>query len=162
MPYQSTKTFGHNLGLSCCFRQWRADSHCSFLHGYAVEVKLVFEAPELDHRNWVIDFGSLKLVKKYLEDMFDHKTLVAQDDPEHSTFLELHEKKIIDMVTVPAIGCEKFSQYIYEHVDSWLVSTGESTRVKLVSCEVREHGANSAVYTGSSVVVTPTSTTSSL
>ncbi|SVB70610.1 uncharacterized protein METZ01_LOCUS223464, partial [marine metagenome] len=27
--YQSTKTYGNEVGLSCCFRQWRADSHCN-------------------------------------------------------------------------------------------------------------------------------------
>ena len=57
MPYQSTKQFGQDLGLSCCFRQWRAESHCNQLHGYAIAIRLVFEAEELDVRRWVVDFG---------------------------------------------------------------------------------------------------------
>lgn len=31
--YQSTKTYGHDRGFSCAFRQWRADSHCRLIHG---------------------------------------------------------------------------------------------------------------------------------
>ena len=35
--WRSTKTYGHEEGLSCCFRQWRAThSHCRLLHGYAL------------------------------------------------------------------------------------------------------------------------------
>jgi len=79
--YLSTKTFGHELGLSAAFRQWKADSHCRFLHGYALAVKFTFAAEELDVRNWVVDFGGLKGLKQILEDTFDHKTLVASDDP---------------------------------------------------------------------------------
>ena len=36
MPYLSTKTYGHNIGLACVFRQPNADhSHCHLLHGYS-------------------------------------------------------------------------------------------------------------------------------
>lgn len=50
MIYRSTKTYGHEIGLSAAFRQWRAESHCRFVHGYALAVKFVFEAGELDAR----------------------------------------------------------------------------------------------------------------
>lgn len=148
MPYQSTKTYGHNLGLSAAFRQWRADSHCKYLHGYALAVKLVFEADELDVRNWVVDFGSLKSLKQRLEDTFDHKTLVAADDPELEFFREAHKRGIIDMVVTEANGCEAFAALIYDTTEIWLEDAGYADRVRLVSCEVMEHGANSAVYTG--------------
>jgi 6-pyruvoyltetrahydropterin/6-carboxytetrahydropterin synthase len=81
MTYQVTKTYGHELGLSCVFRQHRANSHCKQLHGYALAFDIVFETETLDARNWVIDFGSLKEVKEWLVDMFDHTLLVASDDP---------------------------------------------------------------------------------
>lgn len=81
MKFRSTKTYGHDIGLSCCFRQWRSASHCRFLHGYALAVHLEFEADDLDARSWVMDFGSLKPVRQWLVQTFDHKTLVAADDP---------------------------------------------------------------------------------
>ena len=37
MTYYSTKTYGHNIGLACVFRQPNADhSHCHLLHGYSL------------------------------------------------------------------------------------------------------------------------------
>lgn len=144
--YKSTKTYGHEVGLSCAFRQWRADSHCSFLHGYSLKFHFEFEAEELDARNWVVDFGSLKSLKGILEDTFDHKTLVAEDDPEIEWFKEADRRGILQLVVLPAAGCEKFAEYVYEVAEQWLVDNGYSPRCRLSKVEVHEHGANSATY----------------
>lgn len=147
MPYRSTKTFGHDLGLSACFRQWKAESHCRLLHGYALSVHIVFEADELDVRNWVVDFGSMKSLKGMLEDNFDHKLLVASDDPMLPELEGLADLGLAEIVIVPATGCEQFARMIYFATESWLESNGYSPRCRVVSVEVREHGANSAIYT---------------
>lgn len=149
MAFQSTKKFGHDMGLSCAFRQWRAThSHCRFLHGYAIAVKLVFEAEYVDDRNWVIDFGGLHSIKKMLSDTFDHKLLVAQDDPQLDLICSLSGLGVADVIVVPAVGCEMFAKMVYDMVSEWLFTAGHGGRVTLVSCEVSEHGANSAVFTG--------------
>ena len=70
----STKVFD---GFSCCFRQWKATTtHCQYLHGYGVSFKVWFEG-DLDHRNWVVDFGCFKRngVKDWMKQQFDHKFL---------------------------------------------------------------------------------------
>ena len=146
--YSSTKTYGHDLGLSAAFRQWRADSHCRFLHGYALSVHIEFEATELDIRNWVVDFGSLKSLKQLLQDTFDHKTLVAEDDPHMAWFQEAERLGLADVVVVPATGCERFAEMIYEGAEVWLHDNGYTPRCKVSKVEVREHGANSAIYKG--------------
>lgn len=144
--YISTKTFGHELGLSACFRQWRAESHCKLLHGYALAVKIEFEAAELDCRNWVVDFGSLKSLKGMLEDTFDHTLLVAEDDPERQRLATLDVAGLARVVWVPATGCEAFAQLICGATEVWLKDNGYAPRCRVRSVEVREHGANSAVY----------------
>lgn len=144
--FYSTKTYTHATGLSCAFRQWRATSHCRFLHGYALEIKLVFQAQELDERNWVMDFGGLKEIKEWLEFMFDHTTLVAEDDPSFMVFRDLHDRGLLNMRRVPATGCEAFAQLIFNHTQQWLFSTEAQTHCQLFSVEVREHAGNSAIY----------------
>lgn len=146
MPHISTKTYGYDLGLSACFRQWRATSHCRFLHGYALAVRLEFEADELDKRNWVVDFGSLKGFKRWLEDMFDHKLLVAYDDPMRPALTALIGQDVAEIVLVEATGCEAFAKMIFEQGETWLQVTGYAPRVRMRLVEVREHGANSAIY----------------
>ena len=146
--YLSTKTFGHELGLSCAFRQWRSDSHCRFLHGYALKICIDFQADELDVRNWVVDFGSLKIFKHALESTFDHTTLVAKDDPEFARFVYLRNVGLIQMVEVEATGCEAFAKLIFDYAKVWLKDNGYAPRVSVACVEVSEHGANSAIYTG--------------
>lgn len=146
MKYQSTKTYSHEVGLSACFRQHRAESHCRYLHGYALAVTLVFETDELDCRNWVVDFGSLKSLKGRLEDAFDHKTVVAEDDPHMEWFKVAEDMGLCQLRILPAVGCEMFAEYIYGMVDVWLLDNGYAPRVVLKYVEVREHGANSARY----------------
>ena len=144
--FLSTKKYGHEIGLSACFRQWRAESHCRLLHGYALAVKLTVGAVELDCRNWVVDFGSLKSLKQMLQDTFDHTLLVAEDDPKLEVFKQLDNVHgIAKVVVVPACGCEKFAEMIFECTEIWLKDNGYAPRVKLIAVEVKEHGANSAI-----------------
>lgn len=146
MTYRSTKTFGHNLGLSACFRQWKAESHCHLLHGYALQIHIEFAAQELDVRNWVVDFGSLKSLKGLLEDTFDHTLLVAEDDPKRADLEALDAIGLARVVIVPATGCEAFAKLIYQATEVWLKDNGYAPRCWVASVEVREHGANSAIY----------------
>lgn len=149
--FYSTKTYGNDRGLSCCFRQWRSThSHCSLLHGYSIGVKFTFEAISLDERNWVHDFGNMKEIKKWLEHMFDHTMLIAEDDPELELLKSL-PKHIADIRIVPAVGCERFAEMIYNKMESLLKTARKNNTllnptVRVKSVEVFEHGANSAIY----------------
>ena len=162
--YYSTKTYGNNRGLSCCFRQWRAThSHCSLLHGYSIGIKLIFESDTLDSRNWVMDFGGLKMFKEWAEHMFDHTLVIASDDPELETFKQLNaltggynNQGVVDLRIVEGVGCEMFAKMCYDKMAELLEEMKQNKHsrypvngnVRLVSAEVFEHDANSAIYEG--------------
>ena len=143
--YRSTKTYGNDRGLSCAFRQWRADSHCNLIHGYSLGFRFTFEAATLDERNWVYDFGECKWIKKYLDEIFDHTLAIAEDDPELNTFKTLHGKGLANLFTFKGVGCEKFAEHVYNYVSSKVYNDTDG-RVSVYSVEVFEHGANSAIY----------------
>ncbi len=144
MAYQSTKTYGNDRGFSCAFRQWSADSHCNLIHGYSLGFKFIFEAEELDERNWVYDFGNCKWIKEWIEDTFDHKTAVDINDPYIETFRELNKAGLIDLREMDGAGCEKFAEHTFSFVAPKVLE-GTGGRVRLKSVEVFEHGAKSAV-----------------
>ncbi|MCB5174825.1 6-pyruvoyl trahydropterin synthase family protein [Microvirga lenta] len=144
--YRSTKSYDHNEGLSCCFRQWRAThSHCRLIHGYALAFRFVFATYELDERNWCFDFGGMKPVKAWLKDLFDHTMLVAEDDPELERFAALHRDGLVNLRVLPAVGCEATAKHVFNHVAGF-VREETAGRVWLESVEVKEHGGNSAIY----------------
>ena len=145
--YKSIKHYGHEQGLSCCFRQWRAESHCKLLHGYAIAVTLTFSCQSLDERNWCQDFGGLGKVKDYLKRTFDHKLLVASDDPQLDELAGLQGLGLADVLVVERVGCEAFAYMIYEAVHHCIPElTYANARVILESVEVKEHNGNSAIY----------------
>ncbi len=152
--YQSSKTYDHSVGLSCCFRQWRAiHSHCQYLHGYALKVHLIFESASLDQRGWVQDFGGLKPVKNWLEDTFDHKTVIAEDDPLLSHFKMVEEMGMIQLTILPkGVGCERFAELVFEKISLALENhpnrvfdlPASRRGVYLKSVTISEHTGNSA------------------
>lgn len=148
MTYQITKTYGHNLGLSACFRNHKTETHCKFLHGYALSFKLTFEADTLDDKGWVLGFGNLKPIKAFLEETFDHRCLVAYDDPALEAFRQGHKAGLIDMLIVPRIGCEAFAELVFNAMNSILYDAKAENNPRLVSVECREHEGNSAIYFG--------------
>jgi 6-pyruvoyltetrahydropterin/6-carboxytetrahydropterin synthase len=144
--YRSTKTYDHNEGLSCCFRQWRAtDSHCQQIHGYALAFRFVFVTDTLDERGWCLDFGGLKGVRAWLHEMFDHTVLVAADDPHLAEFERLGGIGLMNLRILPTVGCEEVAQYVFMHVGQ-MVRADTNGRVWVESVEVSEHSGNSAIY----------------
>lgn len=123
--YVSTKSYDTRSGFSIAYRQWRADSHCHFIHGYALGFDFEFESETVDVRNWVVDFGSLKTLKDFLEQYFDHTLLVAQDDPELEFFKEIDRRGIAQVREVEKTGCEGLSDFLFEYVNEiWLPENG--------------------------------------
>ena len=145
--YISTKTY-NQIG-PVAYRQWRADSHCNLIHGYALSFHLEFECDTLDARNWCMDFGGLKPLKGLLEDWFDHTLLVAQDDPMREHLLKLGELKLAKITEVEKTGCEGIADFLYEYINTiFLPSYGEKERVWCCKVQVRETDANMAMRIG--------------
>jgi len=149
--FQSTKLFD---GFSCVFRQWKAEgTHCRFLHGYGVSFRVWFEG-ELDERNWVWDFGGMKRAKgtidgmnpkAWMDYMFDHTLVVAEDDPYVEGFKTMGEHGLAQVRVIPATGAEQFAKYIYEKLNTFISEETEG-RVKVVKVEFMEHNKNTAIY----------------
>ena len=149
--FQSTKLFD---GYSACFRQWRADgTHCRFLHGYAISFRVWFEG-DLDHRHWVFDFGGMKRAKNTIDGMqpkdyftwlLDHTTIMAEDDPRLDLFRLMDDDEIIQLRVLPAVGCERFAEFLYNKINEFL-SLETNGRVRATKVEVYENERNNASY----------------
>ena len=147
--YLVTKTYGHDLGLSACFRQPLASSHCRDPHGYPLSFKFTFAALILNENNWVLDFGGLKPLKEWLCEQFDHRTILAEGDPLLEDLVPIYEKHGFAPINVlPFVGCEGFASYAAEAANRLVIPPWDRDNrgLRLVEVEVREHGANSAIY----------------
>ena len=128
--FQSSKVFD---GFSTVFRQWKAETtHCRFVH----------------------DFGGMKRAKTKIDDMspkewmdymFDHTLIVAEDDPFIAAFKQMGDANVAQVRIVPATGAEKFAEYIYNKLNEF-VTTETEGRVKVIKVKFMEHGKNAAYY----------------
>ena len=149
--YQSSKVFD---GFSTVFRQWKAETtHCRFVHGYGISFKVYFEGG-LDERNWVWDFGGMKRAKtqidgkspkEWMDYMFDHTLIVAEDDPFIKAFQQMEEAGVAQVRIIPATGAEKFAEFIFKKLSKFVYEETED-RVIIKQVEFMEHGKNTAIY----------------
>ena len=140
--FKSTKRFS---GFPCTHRQWKAESHCRFVHGYSRSFYFEFEATELTKKGWVVDFGGLKEIKEWLNQMFDHTFLVSQDDPAMEDFKKLDQAGVIQLRVMPNPGMEGSALYVYQEASKILKKLyGDRARISMV--EVSENENNSAKF----------------
>ncbi len=151
MIHESSKVFD---GFSTVFRQHRAENtHCRFLHGYGISFKVYFKG-DLDHRNWVWDFGGMKRAstkidgmspKAWMDYLFDHTVILAEDDPQLPQFRSLDYEGVIQLRVIPATGAEKFAEYIFKKLRNFVEEETED-RVTVTKVKFMEHGKNAAYY----------------
>ena len=115
--------------------------------------KYIFEG-DLDERNWVWDFGGMKRAKtqidgkspkEWMDYMFDHTLVVAEDDPELLAFQQMDKAGVAQVRVIPATGAEKFAEYIYNKLNKF-VDTETEGRVRVTKVKFMEHGKNAACY----------------
>ena len=130
---------------SCAFRQPLAKSHCRYIHGYRLTAKFWFAAETLDEDNWVVDFGGLKELKKFLQNQFDHTTAISKHDPHLNSFKKLHDDGVVDLRIMDGVGVEKFAEWCHTAADNF-AGVLTNMRARCVKVEVFEHENNSAIY----------------
>ena len=122
-------------------------------HNHVQTYSVYFEG-ELDDRNWVWDFGGMKRAKTlidgkqpkaWMDYMFDHTMIIAEDDPEVQAFKQMDMVGVAQVRIIPATGAEKFAEYIYDKLNEF-VKTETDNRVRVIKVKFMEHGKNAAYY----------------
>ncbi len=119
--------------------------HCRKIHGHNWSVEFEFSATERDTCGFVIDFGSLSVVKSWLMERFDHALLIEASDPELNTWIALEKQGLAKLLLVPDASCEGMAEYIFNHV-GLLVKEDSASRVALTRVTLFETSVNSATY----------------
>lgn len=145
--YSCSKRFNE---ICVAHRNWRAKSHCRFVHGYARDVEITFGCDHLDESNFVVDFGGLKHVRAWLQDAWDHRTLIADDDPlldqlsqlEQAGGIRLH---VMDTSRGWGPSIEESCNFVFDHVDA-MVREATNGRAWVLRVDIWEKSDNKASY----------------
>jgi len=129
----------------CSHRQWQHKNHCKFIHGYSRSFTFWFKAKELDINGFVVDFSSLKPLKKRLKEQFDHTFLINKDDPLLIYWQKLHELEALDLRIMENVGMEFSSKLIWEWANDFLYQKDKG-RTCCWKTESKENEKNRASY----------------
>lgn len=161
MPTTCSKLFGP---FAAAHRQHRHDGHCALIHGHNWSIELTFTSDSLDENQFVVDFGKLKWLRAYLEDLFDHTLLINADDPALGylrTVLDNSAQRegfctLAKIIEVPSCGAEGLGEYLLNQVNVRLTHPGfvspeaaedySQRCVRVVSVTVFEDEKNKATY----------------
>ena len=137
MPWQAKRY--HDI--SCGHRVFQHESKCAHLHGHNYRVHFTCEAEELDNIGRVIDFSDMKSrLCMWLEDNWDHKTLIWENDPWAKVLPEIDPTIVIVPFNPTA---ENIAQHLVEVIGpQQLAGTG----VSLLQCRVEETRKCSATF----------------
>ena len=83
--------------------------------------------------------------KDWMNFMFDHTLIVAEDDPFLHAFEKMDEAGVAQVRIVPAVGAERFAQFVFEKINEFVNKETEG-RVTVKKVEFRENNKNAAIY----------------
>ena len=97
-----------------------------------------------------MDFGDLKWVKKWLEDQWDHRMLIASDDPLLPEWERLHavdgiNLNVMDVGKGYGPGIEASCKFVFDNINPKIKEL-TNNRVWIDNVEIYEHEFNSAIY----------------
>jgi 6-pyruvoyltetrahydropterin/6-carboxytetrahydropterin synthase len=126
-------------------RQHKHDGHCAFIHGHNWSITVGFGCRELDENGFVVDFGKLKFLKRWIDENLDHACVFCEDDPMMESLLKVGANLWKPYVMKNG-SCEGMAQHLSE-VFNPLVSQASAGRAFVTSVEVTEDSRNSATFT---------------
>ena len=92
---------------------------CANLHGHNAVAEIRIDAPELDYRGMVVDFGDINaIVKTWINDELDHKMLLNQADPLCQVLGVDWGQPVVKMESNPT--AENIAKLIYDYTYSKL------------------------------------------
>jgi len=140
--------------ICCGHRIHLHESKCRHLHGHNYGFTFHCAARELDHAGRVIDFSVIKeLLCQWLEENWDHKTLIYTGDPLALELRKLDRDGVILVTFIPT--AENLARYMVDYIGPARL---QGTGVALVRCDVDETSKCSASYSiQDTITVSPAS-----
>jgi len=131
--------------ISCGHRVHNHESKCAHLHGHNYRIHFSISADsslqgtkgELDHVGRVLDFSVIKAVLcTWLEDNWDHKFLIWNQDPLCCSLLALDTAGVVVVPFNPT--AENMGKYLLDVIGPELLKEAGHPLVKLVSVVIEE------------------------
>ena len=114
------------------------EGKCRHLHGHNGKAVITLEAPTLDHRGMLVDFGDIKqTVQRWIDETLDHTMLLCRDDPILPLLRERGER-VFEMEANPT--AENIARLIYRQARDSALPVVEVTLWETPRCHASFRG----------------------
>lgn len=137
-------------------RQHRHDGHCALIHGHNWSITITFGCHEPDENGFVVDFGKLKFLQRWIDENLDHACVFSDEDPMMKALLQVGGRDIWKSYVVKNCSCEGMARHLFD-VFNPLVQDASSGRAFVTAVEVVEDSKNSAMFSVSTTEPQPSS-----
>jgi 6-pyruvoyltetrahydropterin/6-carboxytetrahydropterin synthase len=122
---------------------------CRHLHGHNYQVSVTLQADQLDQYDLIIDFNEVKrLFDQWVQDHFDHATLVADFDFELLEFLQQHKQRHYVIAGNKNTSVEVLAHHLFQEFTR-ILSThkGAAERgLRLLEVKLNETASSIGIY----------------
>jgi 6-pyruvoyltetrahydropterin/6-carboxytetrahydropterin synthase len=126
--------------ISCGHKVYGHESKCAYLHGHNYRIHFEIQG-NIDSIGRVLDFSVIKKkLCNWLEENFDHRFLVYENDPD-ALKLQAIDATVFILNFNPT--AENIAKYLVEEIAPIQL---KGTGCKLIKCEVEETRKCSAIY----------------
>ena len=128
-------------------RQPLHPGHCHYIHGHNWSVRITFCCSKRDENGFVVDFGNLGYIKKWIADNLDHACLFAEHDPIKEAIVEAFPDAFKPYF-LPDASCEGIALHLWEKF-SRLLHENEGKRAWITSIDLWEDTKNTTRFEAS-------------
>lgn len=118
--------------------------HCRFVHGHNWSLTLTFACEELDFQGFVIDFGGIKFISRWISENLDHACMFAETDTEGLKMLAAFPH-LFKPYVLANCSAEGLATHLFGVFDT-LIREESLGRVWLKSIRVGEDSKNFAYF----------------
>jgi 6-pyruvoyltetrahydropterin/6-carboxytetrahydropterin synthase len=125
------------------------EGKCQYLHGHSYVVTVNLAVAELDQYGFVMDFVDIKnLCEDWLQENFDHGTLVSSDDAELLKFLRDSQQKHYVIPNGVNTTAECIAQHLFVKFYDLLSEYNKNrhSQIQLIAVRVAETPSSAAIY----------------
>ena len=119
---------------------------CKHLHGHDYKVEVTIAAKQLNQYDFVMDFDEIKqLFDRWLQDHWDHATLVSEIDTPLIDFLEKQQQHYFIIPGNKNTTAECLAEFLFQQFNQ-LLKTVDNQRITLHTVRVFESDSAWASY----------------
>jgi len=134
---------------SICHRLGNGYRHkCAHQHGHNYSFEVTIRGEQLDKYGMVIDFGDIKkYLDTWIQDNWDHATIVAEDDKPLMTFLQETAQRMYSVSAGNNTTAEWMSKFLFIKF-SQIIEKKVGEHIKVCETKVWETKDSYATYKG--------------